>query len=154
MAQDVYTSGYYINTNGQKAAAVFKNDIIHYRKEENGRNLCSTALTIDTLTNDIYWVSNSNPVNDISNGYGCVMKNNEVLLDNVLGTHVNAISLDGGDLYAAGYYNDIYESVGAVWKNGSTTPLYSYGDTHGRCEILGVVAVDGTVYTCGYYTEY
>ena len=154
MAQDIYTSGYFINPSGQKAAAVFKNDIVIYRRDEEGKDLFSPAMAIDTLTDDIYWVSNSNPVGDISNGYGCVMKNDEVLLDNELGTCINTISLDGNDLYSAGYFNDIYESVGAVWKNGETTPLYTYGETAKRSEILSVVAVDGTVYACGYYVDF
>lgn len=153
MAQDIYTSGYCFNTYDRKEAAVFKNDAILYLKTEVGRDLSSPAMVIDTLTDDIYWACNSNPLNSISNGYGFVMKNDEVLLDNVLGTGINAISLDGNDLYSAGYFNDIYESVGAVWKNGDITPLYTYGDTMRQCEILGVVAVDGTVYACGYYVD-
>ncbi len=153
MAQDIYTSGYFINLSGQKVAAVFKNDIIIYRRDGEGKDLFSPSMAMDTLTDDIYWVSNSNPAGDISNGYGCVMKNDEVLLDNELGTCINAISFDGNDLYAAGFFNDIYEPVGAVWKNGETTPLYTYGGTHRRSEVLGVVAVDGTVYACGYYVD-
>ena len=153
MAQDIYTSGYFINPSGQKVAAVFKNDVIIYRRDGEGKDLYSSSMAIDTLTDDIYWVSNSNPVGDIANGYGCVMKNDEVLLDNELGTCINSISFDGNDLYAAGFYNDYYESVGAVWKNGEPTPLYIYGETARRSEILGVVAVDGTVYACGYYSN-
>ena len=153
MAQDIYTTGYFINSSDQKVAAVFKNDVVIYRRDCDGKDLYSTSMVIDTLTDDIYWVSNSNPVGDIANGYGCVMKNDEVLLNNELGTCINAISFDGNDLYAAGYCNDIYESVGAVWKNGETTPLYTYGETQTRCEVLGVVAVDGTVYACGYYVD-
>ena len=150
MAQDIYTSGYFINMEGQKTAAIFKNDIIINKRAEEGRDLYSPAMVIDTLTDDIYWAINSNPVNDIANGYGRLLKNNEVMLNNGLGTHINAISLDGNDIYSAGYFNDIYESVGAVWKNGETTPLYIYGDSMDRSEILGVVVVDGTVYACGY----
>lgn len=153
MAQDIYTSGYFINQSGQKVAAVFKNDIIIYRRDDEGKDLYAPSMTMDTLTDDIYWVSNSNPAGSISNGYGCVMKNDEVLLDNEVGTCINAISFDGNDLYAVGYFNDIYEPVGAVWKNGETTPLYTYGETTRRCEVLGVVAVDGTVYACGYYVD-
>lgn len=153
IAQDIYTSGYFINPSGQKAAAVFKNEIIINKRDEEGKDFYSPSMAIDTLTNDIYWVSNSNPAGYISNGYGCVMKNDEVLLDNEQGTCINAISFDGNDLYAAGYFNDIYEPVGAVWKNGETTPLYIYAETKWKSEVLGVVAVDGTVYACGYYVD-
>ena len=104
MAQDIYTSGCFINPSGQKVAAVFKNDVIIYRRDGEGKDLYSSSMAIDTLTDDIYWVSNSNPVGDIANGYGCVMKNDEVLLDNELGTCINSISFDGNDLYAAGFY--------------------------------------------------
>lgn len=90
MAQDIYTSGYFINMEGQKTAAIFKNDIIINKRAEEGRDLYSPAMVIDTLTDDIYWAINSNPVNDIANGYGRLLKNNEVMLNNGLGTHINA----------------------------------------------------------------
>ena len=86
------------------------------RYEQQDRDLCSSAMAIDTVNNDIYWSVNSNPVNSISDGYGYVMKNEEIVLDNVLGTCINDISLDGGDIYSAGYMNDIYDATAACGK--------------------------------------
>ena len=151
VAQDIYTSGYFINPSGEKAAAVFKNNGVIFRKAEEGREMCSPSMAIDTMTDDIYWACNSYPVDVISNSYGYLMKNDEVLLDNVLGTRINAISFDGNDIYSGGYINDLYESVAAVWKNGEVTPLYTYCNGMTRSEVLGVVVVDGVVYACGYY---
>lgn len=51
------------------------------------------------------------------------MKNDEVLLDNVIGTRINTI------------------------------PLYTYGNMGKRSEVLGMVVVDGNVYACGYYED-
>lgn len=152
MAQDIYTAGSFVNAFGQTGSAVFKNGEVIFGKIEAGKELVSSAMAFDTLNGDIYWASSSNLIGDISYGYGCVMKNNEVLLDNVLGTRINDISFDGNDLYSAGFTNGFYESIAAVWKNGETTPMYTY-DLGTRSEVLGVVAVDGVVYACGYYTS-
>lgn len=101
MAQDIYTCGSFVNAFGQKGSGVFKNEIIVFSRTETGKELFSSAMAMDTLTGDIYWSSNSNPIGNIANGYGCVMKNAEVLLDNVIGTRINDISFDGNDIYNA-----------------------------------------------------
>lgn len=151
-AQDIYTCGSFVNAFGQQGSAVFKNEEVIFSKTEMGKVLYSSAMAFDTLTGDIYWSSNSNPIDNIANGYGCVMKNNEVVLDNVIGTCVNDISFDGNDIYSAGYTNDVYQSIATVWKNGETLPLYTF-DQGKRGEVLGIVAVDGVVYACGYYSD-
>lgn len=152
-AQDIYTAGYNTIDGGPKIAAVFKNGEVILSREEPGRDLFSSAMVIDTLNGDIYWAVNSNPVGSISDGYSYVMRNDEVLLENVFGTGINDITLYGGDIYAAGYMNDIYESVAAVWKNGETTPLYTYCTDKHSSVVLGIDVVDGVVYACGYYEE-
>lgn len=153
MAQDIFTAGYFYNASGIKSAAVFKNEEIVYERGEFGEDNYSSAIVIDTVNDDIYWSCNTNPVNSISEGYGRVMKNNEVFLDNVQGTQINAISLDGNDIYSAGFINDIYESKAAVWKNGEAIPLYTYGNMGKRSQVLGLKVVDGVVYACGYYED-
>lgn len=152
-SQDIYTSGFYTNSDGSKAAAVFKNGVVIYSHKQDEKDLFSSAIAVDTVNNDIYWSLNSNPVGAISDGYGCLMKNDEIVLDNVLGTRINDISLDGEDIYSAGYMNDIYDATAAVWKNGDTTPLYTYCADKNYSEILGVDVVDGTVYACGFYEQ-
>lgn len=152
-SQDIYTSGYFTNDYGPKIAAVFKNGEVILSREEPGRDLFSSAMVIDTLNGDIYWSANAFPLNSISDSYGNVMKNDEILLDNVIGTCINDISFDGDDIYSAGYMNDIYESVAAVWKNGETTPLYTYCTDKHSSVVLGIDVVDGVVYACGYYEE-
>lgn len=152
-SQDIYTSGYFTNDSGPKIAAVFKNGEVILSREEPGRDLFSSAMVIDTLNGDIYWSANAFPLNSISDSYGNVMKNDEILLDNVIGTCINDISFDGDDIYSAGYMNDIYESIAAVWKNGETTPLYTYCTDKHSSVVLGIDVVDGVVYACGYYEE-
>jgi len=152
-SQDIYNSGSFTNPEGTQMAAVFKNGGVIFRDEQPYRDLYSSAMIIDTLSGDIYWSVNSNPSGLISSGYGCVKKNNDILLDNVLGTCVNDIAMDGGDIYAAGYMNDIYNSVAAVWKNGDTTPLYTYCNDKTRSQVLDIEVVDGVVYACGYYED-
>lgn len=78
-AQDIYTSGYYTNHDGSKTAAVLKNDVVIYSSIQDGKDMFSSAIAIDTANNDIYWSLNSNPTNSLSDGYGCVMKNGEIL---------------------------------------------------------------------------
>ncbi|MBP5573034.1 MAG: T9SS type A sorting domain-containing protein [Bacteroidales bacterium] len=151
-AQDIYTAGFCLDAYGLKSAAVFKNDAVVYQRSEVERDLYASAIVIDTVNDAVYWSCNTNPVNSISEGYGRVMKNDAVFLDNVLGTQVNAIALNGDDLYSAGFVNDVFESVAAVWKNGETTPLYMYNRGK-RSEVLDLVVVDGVVYACGYYVD-
>ncbi len=152
-AQDIYTAGYYTIDGGPKIAAVFKNGEMLYGQKQIGKDMYSSAMAIDTVNGDIYWSANAFPLNSISDSYGNVMKNDEILLDNVIGTCINDISFDGGDIYAAGYMNDIYESIAAVWKNGDTTPLYTYCTDKHSSVVLGIDVVDGVVYACGYYEE-
>ena len=152
-SQDIFTSGFITNSEGAKVAAVLKNGAVLFRLEQYDKDLYSPAMAIDTTNDDIYWSVNSNPINSISDGYGCVMKNGEILLDNVLGTCINDISLDGGDIYSGGFMNDIYDATAAVWKNGDITPIYSYCADKRRSQVLGIDAVDGVVYACGYYEE-
>jgi len=152
-SQDIYTSGYFTNDSGPKIAAVFKNGEMLYGQKQIGKDMYSSAMAIDTVNGDIYWSANAFPLNSISDSYGNVMKNDEILLDNVIGTCINDISFDGGDIYSAGYMNDIYESIAAVWKNGETTPLYTYCTDKHSSVVLGIDVVDGVVYACGYYEE-
>lgn len=152
-SQDIYTAGYFTVDDGPKVAAVFKNGEVILSREDFVRDLFSPAMVIDTLNGDIYWAVNSNPIGSMSDGYSYVMKNNEVLLDNVLGTSINDIALSDGDIYAAGFMNDVYSSIAAVWKNGETTPLYTYCTDKHSSVVLGIDVVDGVVYACGYYEE-
>ncbi len=152
-SQDIYTAGYFTVDDGPQVAAVFKNGMALYSQKQFGKDFYSSAIAIDTLSGDVYWSANAFPQNSISEGCGYVMKNDEILLDNVIGTCINDISFDGDDIYSAGYMNDIYESVAAVWKNGETTPLYTYCADKHSSEVLGIDVVDGVVYACGYYEE-
>ena len=152
-SQDIYTAGYFTVDDGPQVAAVFKNGKALYSQKQFGKDFYSSAIAIDTLNGDVYWSANTFPQNSISEGFGYVMKNDEILLDNVIGTCINDISFDGGDIYSAGYMNDIYESIAAVWKNGETTPLYTYCTDKHSSVVLGIDVVDGVVYACGYYEE-
>ncbi len=152
-SQDIYTAGSYTNSDGSKAAAVFKNGVVIYSLKQDGKDLFSSAMAVDTTNKDIYWSLNSNPVGSISDGYGCVMKNDEIVLDNMPGTCINDISLDGCDIYSAGYMNDIYNATAAVWKNGDTTPLYTYCADQNYSEVLGIDVVNGVVYACGFFEQ-
>jgi len=152
-SQDVYSAGSFVNDNGTLSAAVFKNDAVIYAKKQLGRDLYSSAIAIDTVSGDIYWAANANPLSSISDGYGYVMKNDEIFLQNTHGTCINDIELDGDDVYSAGYMNDIYNAVAAVWKNDDVTPLYTYASDKIRSYVLDIDVVDGMVYACGYYED-
>ena len=147
-SQDIFTSGCFINENGSQVAAIFKNGGVMLRYEQQDRDLCSSAMAIDTVNNDIYWSVNSNPVNSISDGY--VMKNEEIVLDNVLGTCINDISLDGGDIYSAGYMNDIYDATAAVWKNADLFYLHPFARD---ADFNACYYYDQSIYYVGYDHE-
>ena len=60
-AQDIFTSGYYLDASGFKAAAVFKNDAIVYQRSESGLVRKETAgfdriIDVRGLPTGLYWV--------------------------------------------------------------------------------------------------
>ncbi len=77
-----------------------------------------------------YWV-NGNPVQLASN----------ITLE----SEVNAIYVDGSDVYAAGYENNNVK----LWKNGVSVNLTLLPETGGA---RGLTVTNGTAYTCGWRT--
>ena len=102
VAQDIYTSGYYKDSNGKKIAAVYKNGSkLHERS--GSHDWSSTAVTVNASTGDVYWVANcmdgSTPM------YGDVYKNNDVFLNTYSsdGMHINDIKMGKVYLFSTGY---------------------------------------------------
>ena len=69
IAQDVYSSGYYTDTDGQTKATVYKNgERINTQAIGSGTNT-SESVVVDSQDN-VYWVRNSE-------NYGDVFKNSD-----------------------------------------------------------------------------
>ena len=162
MAQNVYTAGYYDNTEtGKREAAVCLDGELLYHSELCNNNVC-TDVVVDETTGDVYWARNCY-TSSSSDGYGDILLNDgNYFLQNVSGTSINALALGNDNVYAAGKMYVSGKSKAALWKNGSNTPYASWGDGTNDYTARSVFcANNGTVYTCGYkedsdvnYTSY
>ena len=127
IAQDIYTSGYYTNDNGIKAAAVYKNGQRLYMLggSSTSTNYESRAVVVDGT--DIYW--SVNYINsDNSLGYADVFKNSSTYLNSqTVGRRINDMFYYWGNLYSFGLqtFDGVQKAV--VWKNDSSDPYKTFG---------------------------
>ena len=144
IAQDVYSSGYYTDSDGQVKAAVYKNGVKLYDSSYGTADNSSEGVVVDAQ-NDVYWVRNSE-------NYGDVFKNSSYYLNNYSGTHINDLFISGaGTVYSAGY--KIIDGVknAVLWEGDNDTPIQNYGDgafdSEATCGIyadrVGMYAVGG-----------
>lgn len=142
-AQDVYSSGYYTNSDGQKIAAVYKNGDLLYESSLGSEDNTSDAIIVDPYIHNVFWVRNSD-------NYGDVFQNGDYLLNNDSGTHVNDLFGSTGLMFATGYkyYDGVKTAV--LWRNSDTTPLHTYGDGVYDSEATCGMIVDGTCYVGGW----
>ena len=151
VAQDVYSSGYYINSDHEKVAAVYK----------NGNMLYSTGSTpsynhdsygVLFLNGDVYWVDDCTD----SNGdyyYAKVMRNDQVFLETPYGSrsHITCLFTDGMDVYVGGYMDIGGHHNPVVWKNNVPAPYLNFNaSNYDYGYILDAMVVDGSIMACGY----
>ena len=156
VAQDIYTSGYYKDSNGKKVAAVYKNGSkLHERSGSS--DWSSTAVTVNASTGDVYWVANamdgSTPV------YGDVYKNNSVFLNTASsdGMHINDIKMGKVHLFSTGYKTISGKKVACYWRGDNKIPQQQMGNSSYNSEANALcfgLANDDYVFTGGYqYTS-
>lgn len=147
MAQDVYTSGYYMQ-DGNASAAVYK----------NGERLYSCSSSSDLTSDDVlyfdgnvYWVDNCHNADGTYN-YGDVFKNGDRWLSNPMNSGTTITCLfhdDEGNVYAAGSKDYDGNQAAVVWKNDDNT-VYSL--VNYNTFISDAAMVDGKIVACGYFT--
>ena len=156
VAQDIYTSGYFKDSNGKKVAAVYKNgSILHQRI--GSYDWSSTAVTVDASTGDVYWVANA--MDGSTPLYGDVHKNGFVFLNTAAsdGMHINDIKMGKGYLFSTGYKTISGKKVACYWRGNNTTPQQQMGNSSYNSEANALcfgAANDNYVFTGGYqYTS-
>ena len=142
-AQDIYSTGYYTNSDGKRVAVVYKNDQKLYEQTYMDLDAYSSSIAVDPSTNDVYYVRNTD--------YGDIFRNDDILLNNPFSdTQINDIVFDNGDLIAGGYRTVGGVKVAVIWKNDDANPFYVLGDLANDSEVLSVDYKDGVVYAGGY----
>lgn len=119
---DVYTAGYYTNTNGKTVAAVYKNGTLlyHFPTAPSSNNYKATAVTIDPDTKDVYWAYT---YDDDLYSFSDIYKNGTKYLNNTTGTWIHKLYFSDGHLYALGSVYDFGWHV-AYWKDNNSNPIY------------------------------
>ena len=132
LAQDIYSAGYFTNSNNQRAAAVYKNNQLLYSQAFGTGPNESTSVVVNPTNDDVYWVRNSEYG---ESSYGDIMKNGSVFLNSPTSQAPSAINnlywisrhtndAPENSLYAAGYCKVGGIKKAAIWKGSNTTPIW------------------------------
>ncbi len=169
MAQAVYSSGCFTNSDGLQQAALYLNgERLH---ESVYNNSSSDALVCNPNTGDVYWAENVD--NPDGTKFGNVLKNDSCYLENPShsGSFINALYWDVREhsqsadacLYSVGYKTDGNGRKHAVaWRGGSNVDFWhpTWG-TENPSEAFGITSyrrsqdeTDGIVHLyCGFATD-
>lgn len=163
VAQDIYSSGFYLDANGKSCGAVYKNGtMLHHVSAEEPCYYMSPD--VDYYNGNVYWVLNCYN-NDGSPKFADILKNGS--------TYLYSHSNDGNHIYdmcrspqlyhnliSVGYkpFNGVRKAV--YWRNDEYTPT-QLGTGNYQSAALGVTAISldpammiEKLYICGYqYTS-
>ena len=149
VAQDVYTSGYYTNSQNTYNAAVYKNGELLY---STGNSASSYHHSTDVLFfgDAVFWVDNCFDAN-LQNNYGDVFMDDERVLSTPIGSGgcIYRLFTDGHDLYSAGCVNVNGVQSPAIWKNDDPSPYIVYNTDGNPGVIYDAVIVGNVIYACG-----
>ncbi len=152
VAQDIYSSGYFTNSNSRQAAAVYKNATRLYYSNP-GEGYYHNSPDVDYNNGDVYWLLNSlNSDGSINVGHIAKNSNPTGYFDTGTGTYMAAFqrSSSGTNYYVAGCktYNNV--KTAWFWRTDSGTDGYQCGNGSYASEALGITLGASTIYECGY----
>ena len=152
VAQDVWTSGYYTDSNGKHQPAVYKNATRMYNLDLGG-SIYGECSDLDVYSRDVYWVKNVFN-SDGSFHYADLMKNNAIYLNSPSGEgrHIYDLYRFPGStvLIATGCKNVSGVKTAVAWKNNNSDVHRQMGTgTYESCA-YGATGVGAYLYTCGY----
>ena len=152
VAQDVWTSGYYTDSNGKHQPAVYKNATRMYNLDLGG-SIYGECSDLDVYSGDVYWVKNVFN-SDGSFHYADLMKNNSIYLNSPSGEgrHIYDLYRFPGSsvLIATGCKNVSGVKTAVAWKNNNSDVHRQMGTgTYESCA-FGATGVGAYLYTCGY----
>ena len=129
MAQDVYSAGYFTNSNGTHDAAVYKNGELLYQSSTGSSDYSRESTDVIYHNGDVYWVVNCMEGSDYR--WADIRKNGEVYLDSPTGQgrHINAMTIfPNSSLYSAGCMNIDGVKTAVFWYDNDPDPDFVLGN--------------------------
>lgn len=153
VAQDVYSSGYYIGTNGAHRAAVYKNGTMLYDSSPGFERRC-TSSDVVFHNGDVYWAVNMVEYSGTADD-AYVYKNGDFFLTpSSYPSFLNGIYIHdlfaGNNLFAAGYKTTNGKKVAVLWKNSDGTPINTLGNGSSDSEAICGTTFANSTYVGGY----
>lgn len=155
VAQNVWSSGYFTNSDGFKSAGVYKNGSL--RSSVNGTaTILHESSSVDVYNGNVYWVDNalnSDGTYRYGDIFSCTVDNfnSTRYLSTSGGSHIFRLyrASNTGNLFAVGCktIDDVQKAV--VWKNNENTPLFTLGTGSYPSAAYGATHLDDYVYECG-----
>ena len=153
VAQDIYSVGYYTNTSGRQAAAVYKNETMLYTSNPS-EGYSHDSPDVDYYGDNVYWVMNSRGSG--SSGYyfnNAIIKKNDasyMATPAGSGSHIYDLWRSNNILFAAGCIDFGSVRTATVWQDASTTP-HPLGNLVLESEARGITGVPmETLFVCGF----
>ena len=153
VAQDIYSSGYFTNTDGTFAAAVYKNGSRLQFVSSNSNNHQSTA--VDFYNGNYYWTDNCTSP-DGTPQYGDVFKNSTRYLSTSEGTQLYDIYRfpNGARTMLSVGCKNISGVKTAVFYSESNNTAQQMGSGSYESVAFGATGYNNYLYSCGYqYTS-
>ena len=152
VAQDIYSSGYYMDNSGIQQAAVYKNRTRIAGTSYTNTGFSAESTDLDVYDEDVYWVNNASLA---GNFYSAdVMKNSsEYYLNSPTGEGRHIYDLyrmpDVG-LYSVGCMDINAVRTAVVWKDDNPDVYYQLGNSIWPSIAYGATSDDDSfLYTCG-----
>ena len=147
VAQDVYSSGYYMASSGKTQAAVYKNNTKLY--EYNNTSYDYEGTDVIRFNGDTYWSLNATSTN-----WAAVYKNGNRFLDPELSStgnlKMNALCHGVNYVFTAGCTPSGSVKHACVWRGSETSPLATINSGSYDSEALCCDYGNNTLYYAGY----
>ena len=157
VAQDIWSCGFYNNSNGQQAAVYKNNTLLYSSSLSNG--FYADCTGIDVYGSDVYWVRNAYNQSG-SFHYADVMKNNDSYLDSPTGQGRHIYDLyrwpenPAEGLFSVGCMDINGVRTAVVWKDDDPDVFSQLGNGAWPSVAYGAVANEWGLYVCGYQYGY
>ena len=157
VAQDIWSCGFYNNSNGQQAAVYKNNTLLYSSSLSNG--FYADCTGIDVYGGDVYWVRNAYNQSG-SFHYADVMKNNDSYLDSPTGEGRHIYDLyrwperPETGLFAVGCMDIDAVRTAVIWKDNNSSVYRQLGDGTWPSVAYAATANDDGLYVCGYQYGY
>ena len=152
VAQDIWSCGFYNNSNGQQAAVYKNNTLLYSSSLSNG--FYADCTGIDVYGSDVYWVRNAYNQSG-SFHYADVMKNNDSYLDSPTGEGRHIYDLyrwperPETGLFAVGCMDVNAVRTAVIWKDNNSSVYRQLGDGTWPSVAYGATANDDGLFACG-----